>query len=112
MLFVFISIAVMGLILLAAIGMKAKDKQETDPEPILCTDNTMQGKLENLSEDESGLTRVTVRDSKGRLIYGFSALSVGQLRYLYSGKDWINVLLADPPKDSNHATDGLPDEEM
>ena len=54
--------------------------------------STLYGEVEDIVMDSTnGLSRITVVDTKGKVVYGFSKLSVKELEMLYTGKGNIEI---------------------
>lgn len=41
--------------------------------------------------EDTGLSKITVRDTKGKINYGFSKISVKELNMLYAGKGYVQI---------------------
>lgn len=72
----------------------------------------MAGELINIEEDNSGVSKVTVKEN-GRIIYGFSTYSVSDLEYLYDVGDYIEIPVMEmknPPYGTAVEVDYMDDE--
>lgn len=63
----------------------AKKKQDTDV-------GMLSGIVTDIAKDEeSGFTKITVKDERGDLHYGFSSIPADDLKHIYLGKGWVQV---------------------
>lgn len=97
MIYAITGILIMLVIFIAAITAHAGQEMPC-PKGILCTENYLKGRPVAFTKDKSGLTRVVVEDSQGRLVYGFSKLWVEQLELICKNKDTVCLKLACVPE--------------
>lgn len=96
-LILFIGMVIVGYTMLSA----TKEELEKDKEPVLSSRPLLEGEFLWAEEDilGSGLSRVFIKNEKGRKIYGFSTFSVDELNYLYKDKGSVVIPLTDAPND-------------
>lgn len=95
---------VLGIAVLAAGGiiigtvtdfiLKNRSKPEgkqNEPEMAVDTE-VLHGIVTEITLDhETGLTKISVKDSHGRIRYGFSSIPPARLEQVYMGKGWMQV---------------------
>lgn len=53
---------------------------------------TIRGEVVHIEDDrDTGMSRITVRDSEGTVTYGYSGISAKELNALYSGKGMVSI---------------------
>lgn len=76
-----------------------KYSQKRDAKVFNETNAEITDKVENLYgevigiafDKNSGMSKITVKDNKGKIRHGFSTVSVNQLNTLYSGKGYVQI---------------------
>lgn len=91
------------IVLAAVLGFLVgkKQKQDNIPKNKGSGIATLCGEFISASYDrETGLTRVEVRDTNGVTQTGFSKLSAKELKTLYAGRGWVQIVTQkfDPAK--------------
>lgn len=88
--FLFIGGMVMGAVIDFIVKSNRKEAKK-GPEMAVDTD-VLQGIVTDISIDpETGLTKISVKDGKGHIRYGFSTISPADLEHIYMGKGWTQV---------------------
>lgn len=97
-LFMIITIPILIIItLIIGTVIRIKVEGEYNPGPKLSNKPFVKGKLINIREDESGLSRVIVRKENGHIIYGFSSHSVKDLEQLYEMNSYVSIPIVKSP---------------
>ncbi len=69
-----------------------KPKKKEDKAPKECVSSTLCGKVTNIVKDEeTGLSCIYVRNGRGDTLYGFSSVSVDELKHIYKENEYVQI---------------------
>lgn len=89
---VIIVIIAIGLAIYTAVKRRNDVLFDESNADVTYTMTTMYGEVVGITADEkNGLSRITMKDTKGKIRYGFSNISVQELNMLYFGKGYVQI---------------------
>lgn len=87
-------VVVGGLIIGTVIDFVLKNKKKevsADPELAKGTDLLCGTVTQIVANNDTGRSKIYVRDTKGKVWYGYSSIPSSQLEHLYMGKGYVQV---------------------
>lgn len=87
-------VAIGGLIVGTVIDFVLKNRapgKKDEPEMALNTEVLCGTVTEIVLDHERNLTKISVKDNKGHIRYGFSSIPAAHLEHIYMGKGWVQV---------------------
>lgn len=88
------TVAVFGAVYGIVKYSQKRDAKQPDTKDVEVTDTVenLYGEVIGIAFDkDSGLSKIAVKDSKGKTRYGFSTVSIDQLNTLYAGKGYVQI---------------------